>query len=305
LEFLQRYNNSMGVSLLAFLFYTLGWWVCILSGAYEMGWIAVFYTALTLSIIFILSSAKIFALRAIAVLFSLLLGVILETLFMWLGIIHYGAFYYFPPIWILLLYPLFGILLIDFLSIFETKLIAAFCAATVAAGMIYSSGNAIVNSETLPFWNTLFIGISWGALFVFMLLVTKKIKMKADSLEKEANSHHYTLLVDESCSLCSAEVAHLKKRESGKPVHFVDISADDYDPSKYRFISRETAMEQIHGIDHEENVQTGIDAFVQVYARTDHMTLALLYSLPLTRPVAAWAYKLFAKNRHFLSGKKS
>jgi predicted DCC family thiol-disulfide oxidoreductase YuxK len=305
MDMVREGKKTMGVSLLAVLFYTLGWWICLFSAVYHVQWIAFLYTCGAAATTLYLSSGKLFSLHLYALIYSLLLGLIAETLFLWAGWIYYGEVSFFPPLWILCLYALFGPLLVDVLSIFQKSYVGAFVAGTLVAGMVYSAGAAMLNPEPLSFWSILFIGASWGALFVVMLYGTRILCEQAHRLEEEANRSSYTLLVDEACPLCSQEIAYLKKQETTQPVHFVDISSPDYSPEQNAGISYETAMTEIHGIDEEGNIQTGVDAFAQVYARTHLLPLALFYSLPLTRPLAKWTYKLFAQNRRFLSGKKS
>jgi len=113
---------------------------------------------------------------------------------------------------------------------------------------------------------------------------------------------------DGSCSVCAAEMSVYMRRAHGGRLEFVDITDPAFDPAGYG-ISLDDFMYQLHAIDREGRVFRGIDAFRAVWlAFPESRRYALLAGLtaaPLVRPVAALAYRVFARLRRYLPKRKA
>lgn len=66
----------------------------------------------------------------------------------------------------------------------------------------------------------------------------------------------FQVLYDGLCPICVTEIQFLQflQRKRPEKVHFVDISQPGYDDRKYKEITYEMAMEEMHVIDKEDKV---------------------------------------------------
>ncbi|XP_045912200.1 uncharacterized protein LOC123975090 isoform X2 [Micropterus dolomieu] len=94
----------------------------------------------------------------------------------------------------------------------------------------------------------------------------------------------------------SADVKFLQRNHPGK-VNFIDISKPGYDGAKYKDISYEMAMEEMHVIDEKDEVHCGIPAFAVMYSAVGLGWLGRLMMSPLLRPFMDKSYAIFARNR--------
>jgi predicted DCC family thiol-disulfide oxidoreductase YuxK len=87
----------------------------------------------------------------------------------------------------------------------------------------------------------------------------------------------------------------------------IDISAPGFDPQSYG-ISLEAFMAELHAIDQSGTVYRGVAAFRAIWQafpeKTAYRVLARLVGLPLVEPLAGRAYRLFARLRPHLPGRK-
>ncbi|KAH0906083.1 hypothetical protein HID58_037910 [Brassica napus] len=68
------------------------------------------------------------------------------------------------------------------------------------------------------------------------------------------------MLYDGDCPLCMREVNMLKERnEEYGTIKFVDISSNDYSPQENQGLNYKTVMGQIHAIQSDGNVVTGVE----------------------------------------------
>lgn len=76
----------------------------------------------------------------------------------------------------------------------------------------------------------------------------------------------FQVLYDGLCPICVTEIRFLKFLQRSKPVkvEFIDISLPDYEGAKYKGISYEMAMEEMHVIDEGEQVKSNSVCFTMV-----------------------------------------
>ncbi|KAL0645848.1 hypothetical protein Bca4012_044139 [Brassica carinata] len=98
------------------------------------------------------------------------------------------------------------------------------------------------------------------------------------------------MLYDGDCPLCMREVNMLKERnEEYGTIKFVDISSNDYSPQENQGLDYKTVMGQIHAIQSEGNVVTGVEAFRKLY---ELVGLGWVYSITKFEPVKPLSCKL-------------
>jgi hypothetical protein len=174
----------MNLSLLNSICYTLGWFWCVLFGIHGQS-IAATIGAVFL-ILFQLYCTKIknnalYIQDLLLVIFSVPLGAFLEIFFIQANLIHYAnTSSMLPPIWIVLLYPLFSLLLNHSLKIIKKYYLASFLFGFLGAPLSYIAGISL-GGLTFPYpllqtW--IMIGICWG-LFLCLLIKIANIIEKA------------------------------------------------------------------------------------------------------------------------------
>ncbi|XP_040918000.1 uncharacterized protein At5g50100, chloroplastic-like [Toxotes jaculatrix] len=107
------------------------------------------------------------------------------------------------------------------------------------------------------------------------------------------------VLYDGLCPICVTEIRFLQflqRKQPGK-VDFIDISLSGYDGGKYKDISYEMAMEEMHVIDEKDEVHRGIPAFAVMYGAVGLGWLGRFMMWPPVRPLMDKSYAIFARNR--------
>lgn len=300
----------MNLSLLNSVCYTVGWFWCVLFGIHNQ-WILATIGAVFL-ILFQLYCTKIkdiglYIQDLLLVVFSIPLGALLELFFIQTSLIHYvNTTEMLPPIWIVLLYPLFSLLFNHSLKIIKKNYLASFLLGFLGAPLSYIAGISL-GGLTFPYpllqtW--IMIGICWG-LFLCLLAKIANIIEKAaeETLEDQNSKNDLKLLYDGECPICKREVCILKKKDSLTKIKFIDISSKEFSPLENNNIDYNTAMSQIHAIDGKGNLLVGIPAFAAVYARCQLLVTSTLLRISFIKSVLKPLYTLFAKKRLWITGR--
>jgi predicted DCC family thiol-disulfide oxidoreductase YuxK len=300
----------MNLSLLNSLCYTVGWFWCVLFGIHDQPIVAT--VGAVCLILFQLYCAKIkdiglYIQDVLLVVFSVPLGALLEMFFIQTNVIHYAnATGILPPIWIVCLYPLFSLLLNHSLKIIKKNDLISFLFGFLGAPLSYMAGSSL-GGLTFPYppnqtW--VMIGICWGLLLCLLTKVGKIIeKATAETLEERDSKNRLDLLYDGDCPICKREICLLQKKDNQSKIKFVDISSKDFLSFEHKNIDYNTAMTQIHAIDGKGNLLVGVPVFAAVYARCQLLVPSTLLRIPFIKSVLKPLYKLFAKNRLWISGK--
>jgi len=101
------------------------------------------------------------------------------------------------------------------------------------------------------------------------------------------------LYVDNSCSLCRAEIRHLGPRLKGKLV-LIDISEPDFTGA--HGVSRDAMMRRIH-LWQGTGFVTGIDATLCYWRLAGFGLVTWCLGLPGIRHIAGWVYDYWARRR--------
>ncbi|XP_054631120.1 uncharacterized protein LOC129180708 isoform X2 [Dunckerocampus dactyliophorus] len=114
------------------------------------------------------------------------------------------------------------------------------------------------------------------------------------------------VLYDGLCPICVTEIRFLQFLQRDKPgkVDFVDISLPGYDGAKYKGVSYEAAMEEMHVIDENNEVHRGVPAFAVMYSAMGLDVLGRFMLWPPVRPFMDKSYAMFAKNRLKWTGRR-
>ncbi|KAK5863912.1 hypothetical protein PBY51_000899 [Eleginops maclovinus] len=107
------------------------------------------------------------------------------------------------------------------------------------------------------------------------------------------------VLYDGQCPICVQEIRFLQFMQTNRPekVDFIDISLTDYDEGKYKGVSYEMAMEEMHVIDENDKVHRGIPAFSVMYSAVGFGWLGRFMMWSPVRPFMENCYDIFARNR--------
>lgn len=300
----------MNLSLLNSLCYTTGWFWCVLFGIHGQSIVATIGAVFL--ILFQLYCIKIkdialYIQDVLLVIFSVPLGTLLETFFIQTNLIHYAkTTKMLPPIWIVLLYPLFSLLFNHSLKIIKKNYLVSFLFGFLGAPLSYIAGISL-GGLTFPYpllqtW--IMIGICWG-LFLCLLAKIANIveKATAETLEDRDSKNNLKLLYDGECPICKREICILQKKDSQTKINFIDISSKEFSPFENNNIDYNTAMSQIHAIDDKGNLLVGISAFATVYASCQLLVTSTLLRIPFIKMILKPLYTLFAKKRLWLTGR--
>ncbi|MRR54742.1 MAG: DUF393 domain-containing protein [Deltaproteobacteria bacterium] len=117
-----------------------------------------------------------------------------------------------------------------------------------------------------------------------------------------------TVFYDGSCRVCSSEMFIYMQKDHGGRLEFVDISDPAFNPADFG-ISLADFIFQLHAIDRCGTVFRGVAAFQAIWqafpGETWFRLLAVLTDLPLVRPLARLAYRIFARLRRYLPKRKA
>ena len=116
------------------------------------------------------------------------------------------------------------------------------------------------------------------------------------------------IFFDGACPLCSREIDHYRRQDRQARLDPIDISAPDFDPQCHG-IALEAFMAELHAIDQAGNVYRGVAAFRAIWQafpeNPGYRVMGWLIGLPLVDPLAGVAYRIFARLRPHLPGRKA
>ena len=108
---------------------------------------------------------------------------------------------------------------------------------------------------------------------------------------------------DGSCIVCATEIEHYLRKDHGEKLVAIDIISPDFDPVPYQ-ISLADFMHQLHAIDQDRQVFTGVDSFWAIWQAFPTSTIfglmGLIIQLPAVNQLARIGYWLFARIRPYL-----
>jgi predicted DCC family thiol-disulfide oxidoreductase YuxK len=118
-------------------------------------------------------------------------------------------------------------------------------------------------------------------------------------MDRTMSEWQFKLLYDGQCPMCRREAQWLQRRNRDGHLAFEDISAPDFDPSRYG-VTREETMGVMHGVFPDGRIVRKVEAFRQAYRVVGLGWLLAPTGWPGFRRLADWAYERFARNRLFI-----
>lgn len=116
------------------------------------------------------------------------------------------------------------------------------------------------------------------------------------------DSYDVEVFFDADCPLCRREVDMIRWFDRKKRLKFTDISASDFDASRYAR-TLDDFMDQIYGRLPDGTWVRGVETFRRIYAAIGLRWLMPVTRLPGVSHGLEWGYRVFAKNRLRLTGR--
>ncbi len=114
--------------------------------------------------------------------------------------------------------------------------------------------------------------------------------------------HAYKVFYDGACPLCRRELAWIQRHDQHACIEPIDIAADGF-----RATDHGLDAGQVHAVMHvitpEGQVLRGPAAFRVIYRAIGRGWMAAWTGWPLVKPMINRLYRLFADNRHRLTGR--
>ncbi len=230
--------------------------------------------------------------------FIFFLGLIQESIFFQTQTLIYLNQKYFPPFWLLTLYPVFSLTLNSSLSFLNKNICLSFFLGGFGACLSYLTGEklhaVIIGSTT----SCVGIFLSWGIFTILALQYNRKmIKLEELYTNPKNLNQSITVFFDASCPFCSKEMKYLKNRkQTGAIVYATPTSQLELEKITTAF-SFDESMKSIHGLTYDGKILKGIDTLSEIYARTDLPFLAIFLQAPLFSPIFKISYWIWAKFR--------
>ncbi|CRX38239.1 DUF2878 family protein [Estrella lausannensis] len=237
-------------------------------------------------------------------LYAVLIGFFAESFFLNVSITGFnppGLIASLPPLWIVLLYPLFSMTINGAMHwMMNSKILQVIVGGL--APICYIAG-AKVGACQLPRGSVaayIVIGITWPLVILTMTTLLKKIEILVESVFKKSQTPTpLYMLYDGKCPICMRETRFLKKKNSS--VVYVDITSPEF--TSLFSVNYAEAMQQMVALEADGTKHVGVDAFHEIYLRRGLLFMAIALKLPGLEPIWTFFYKIFAKNRLKLTGR--
>jgi predicted DCC family thiol-disulfide oxidoreductase YuxK len=114
-----------------------------------------------------------------------------------------------------------------------------------------------------------------------------------------------TCFHDGECPICNIEIKAMKKLDKKGNINWVDISQDKVALAKAGLTYKQ-AMDRMHVIDENQQLQSGVLGFLQVWKQLPYYRriAPIIEHVPLLLPMMEVCYRIFARYRLPLTGKK-
>ena len=120
----------------------------------------------------------------------------------------------------------------------------------------------------------------------------------------DVDSSEFEVFFDGDCPLCRREIDFLRWLDTRQSIRFTDIAAEDFSESATGR-SFEQLMAQIHGRTANGQWVTGVEVFRRLYSLIGWNLLVAPTRWPLIRNFCELGYHWFARNRLWLTARKS
>ena len=110
---------------------------------------------------------------------------------------------------------------------------------------------------------------------------------------------------DGECPLCKLEIKLMQKVDKNSAIEWIDITKDKAALAKAG-ITYKQAMDRIHVIDANKEMQTGVQGFIAVWKHLPYYRyLVPIVKLPFIFPIMEMGYRVFARYRLSLTGRNN
>ena len=113
----------------------------------------------------------------------------------------------------------------------------------------------------------------------------------------------FEVFYDGHCPLCSREIAALRRLDRHQRIAFTDIAAPGFD-ARAIGVDHSELMSRVHGRTRDGQIVEGVEVFRRLYAAVGFEWLVGLTRLPGIRGALDAAYRVFARNRLRLTGRR-
>lgn len=113
-----------------------------------------------------------------------------------------------------------------------------------------------------------------------------------------------TCFHDGECPICQLEVKAMQKLDAAGNIQWVDINQDKEALARAG-ITYKQAMQRLHVMDSNQQLQTGVLGFIQLWQQLPYYRrlVPIVQRVPLLLPLLECCYSLFARYRLPLTGK--
>ena len=114
-----------------------------------------------------------------------------------------------------------------------------------------------------------------------------------------------TCFHDGECPICNIEINAMKKLDKAGNINWVDITHDKAALAKVGLTYKQ-AMDRMHIIDENQQLQSGVLGFLKVWKQLPYYRciVPIVENVPLLLPMMEFFYRIFARYRLPLTGKK-
>lgn len=283
--------------------YTIGWCWAVYFGARDYPLLGALGVAIPVAALLMMQyrdDLQIFYRDVFLAIYALLIGLIMESVFIYLDLIHYKTLNiipFLPPIWIMSLYILFALTLNHSFTILNKSPIFVVLVGCMVP-LTYLAGHRM-GAADFPHGVQAMIAFFVPVWIVFLTLLTRinaaLKRVITPIFQIQDDPKPLTMLYDGACPICSREVAQLKKTPSS--LKFIDIAEKEFDGKTYG-VSYEEAMKSMTAVEADGTILQGVAAFQQIYARKHWYFLAILISAPGFHWLATKIYPYFARWRY-------
>ncbi|MGS2722018.1 thiol-disulfide oxidoreductase DCC family protein [Paraglaciecola aestuariivivens] len=109
-----------------------------------------------------------------------------------------------------------------------------------------------------------------------------------------------TIFYDGFCPLCQKEMNKLAQLDNANKISFVDIQQPNF-AKKFPELDWQALNARIHGKLADGTIISGLDVMYLAWVLVDKAWVYAPLRWPLTRHLADYLYRVFAKHRYFIS----
>lgn len=301
LEYTKKTPSLFPFPLINGTLYMIGWFVIIYFGSNGSFWIpfSVFVFSYVLQICLFYKYDKNSLVSSVLLsIYILVLGVVQEIFFINFSLVKYPDHLFFPPFWLIYLYPLFALTLNSSLQFLNRNLLFSFFIGGFGALFSYLSGARLKAVVFLTFAAYPILFISWGVLLGVLIVLNRRlIALQEKYTNPERIGETLTVFFDNSCPVCSTEMNKLQKREqTGHVIYACPQSDEELKKITNQFTYKE-AMKKIHAIKSNGEILKGTEALSELYSRTNLPFIAMTLQAPIFREIGILLYAIWAQFR--------